>query len=90
MSAADLGGDPGELDRQILDAELAEPCLEPRTKPLAADEPAAGEREIQEAKHPAAGQGTGESLEHVEPAGRVAAADQGADRRADHDIEPQA
>ena len=90
MSAADLGRDSGELDRQILDPKVAERGLEPRPKPLAADEAAAGEREVQEAKHPAAGQGTGEGLEHIEPAGRVAAADQGADRRADNDVELQA
>src|SRR5579863_1682005 len=90
MAAADLGGDAGEPDRQILDAEPAKLGGEPRAEPLAADEAAAGEREIQEAEHAAPGQRAGEGLEHVEPAGRVAAADQGADRRADHDIEPQA
>ena len=33
---------------------------------------------------------TAEGLEHIEPAGRVAASNQGADRRADNDIEFQA
>ena len=90
MSAANLGGHCRELDRQILDAKLAKPRLEPRPKPLAADQAAASEGEVQEAQHPATGQRTGEGLEHIEPAGRVAASNQGADRRADNDIEFQA
>ena len=90
MSAADLGGDSGELDRQILDTEVAKPRLEPRPKPLAADQAAAGEGEVEQAKHPPPGQRAGESLEHIEPPGRVAAADQCADRRADNDVELQA
>ena len=80
MSAADLGGDSGEPDRQILDAKPAKTRLEPRAEPLAADQAAAGEREIQEAEHPPPGQGAGERLEHIEAAGCVAAADQRADR----------
>ena len=90
VPAADLGGDAGEPNRQILDAKPAKLGLEPRAQPLAADEAAAGEGEIEEAEHAAAGQGPGECLEHVEPARGVAAADQRADRRADDDIEPQA
>ena len=80
MSAADLGGDSGESDRQILDAKPAKRRLEPCPQPLAADQAAAGEREIKQAEHPPPGQGAGEGLEHVEPAGRIAAADQRADR----------
>ncbi len=90
MPAADLGGDGGELDRQILDAKAAKPGLEPRAQPLAADQAAAGEREIEQAEHAPPGQRACERLEHVEPAGRVAAPDQRADRRADHDIEAHA
>ena len=90
VSAADFGGDSGELDRQILDAKRAKRRLEPRAQPLAADQAAAGEREIQQAEHPSPGQGPGERLKHVEPAGRIAAADQRADRGADHDVEVHA
>src|SRR6185437_1297319 len=48
VPAADLGGDAGETDRQILDAPPAKRGIEPRAKPLAADESAAGEREVQQ------------------------------------------
>ena len=90
MSAANLGGDRSEPDRQILNAQLAKPGLQPRAEALAADQAAPGEREIEQAEYPAPGQSAGERLEHVEPSGRIAAANQCADRRADDDIELQA
>ncbi len=80
MSAADLGGDSCELDRQILDAKAAKPGLEPCAQTLAADQAAPGEREIKQAKYAPPGQRAREGFEHVKPAGRVAAADQCADR----------
>ena len=89
VPVADLGRDAGEPDRQILDLKPAERRLEPRPQPLAADKAAAGEREIEQPEHPPPGQRTGEGLQHVQPPGRVAAADERADRRADHDIGPQ-
>ena len=90
MAAADFGRDAGEADRQILDQDAAELALEPGAQTLAADEPAAGEGKINEAEHPPPGQRAGESLEHVELAGRVAASDQRADRRADDHVGPDA
>ena len=90
MSAADFGRDAGEADRQILDPDVAELGFEPRAQPLAADEAAAGEGEVEEAEHAAPGQRAGERLEHLELAGGVATADQRADRRADDDVGLQA
>ena len=80
MPAADLGRDSGEPDRQILYAEFAKRGLEPCAQTLAADQAAAGEREIKQTEDAPSGQRAGEGLEHVKPAGRVAAADQCADR----------
>ena len=65
---------------------VAEMLFEPRGEPAAADQPAAGEADVEIAEDAALGQAARPVLEHVEPAGGVAAADHGADRRADDDV----
>ena len=65
MPAADLGGDRGEPNRQILNAKAAKPGREPCAQALAADQAAAGEREIKQAEHAPPGQRAGEGFEHV-------------------------
>ena len=53
---------------------------------LAVDQARAGEIEVEEAQHLAAGQVARELLQGIELAGHVAAADDGADRRAGDDV----
>ena len=86
MAGADLGGDGGEADRQRLDRRVAELLFEPRRQLAAADQAAAGKRDVEIGEDAAFGQAARPFLDDVEPARGVAAADHGADRGADDDV----
>ena len=90
VPAANLGRDAGEADGQILDPDVAEFRLKLRPQPLAADQAASGEGEIEQPENAAPGQRSRKSFKHVELAGRVAASDQRTDRRADNHVGPKA
>ena len=86
VAGADLGRDGGEADRQRLDRRVAEFLFQPRRELAAADQAAAGKRDVEIAEDAALGQAARPFLDDVEPAGGVAAADHGADRGADDDV----
>ena len=86
VAGADLGGDGGEADRQLLDQRVAEHLLEPRREPAAADQAGAGQADVEIAEDAAPRQLARPLVEAVELAGGVAAADHGADRGADDDV----
>ncbi len=81
-----LGRDGDEAGRQVLDPLLSHRRFEPRPQPVAAHQPAAAKRHVDEIEHAAPGQRAGEILEFVEPPRGIAAADHGADRGADDDV----
>src|SRR5207302_3852291 len=75
VAGAELGGDADEAWRQLLDPPLAQAPGEELGQPIAGDQSAAGEFEVEETEDPPSCEITGEGLETVESAGSVAAAD---------------
>ena len=86
VAGADLGRDGGELDRQVLDQDLAHRRLEFGRKLVAADQAGAVEADVEIAEDAARLQAARPFLERIEMAGGIGAADHGADRGADHDV----
>src|ERR1700736_4916447 len=90
MAGAELGGDADEARRQLLDSPVAETPDEEFVQPVAGDEAAAGEIEVEETEDSPAREVAGEGLDAVDSAGRIAAADDRADRGAGDDIRLEA
>jgi hypothetical protein len=77
-------------DRQILDQRLAERFLETGGQPAAADQAGAADSHIEITDDATPCERARPFLQRIEFAGRVAAADHGADRRADDDVRDNA
>src|ERR1700693_3683314 len=90
MAGAELGGDADESRRQLLDPPTAQTTEEELAQPVAGDEAAAGEIEVEETEDPPPREVAGEGFDAVESVGSVAAADDRADRGAGDDIRVQA
>src|ERR1700736_3923481 len=90
MAGAELGGDADEARRQLLDSPVAETPDEEFVQPVAGDEAAAGEIEVEETEDSPAREVAGEGLDAVDSAGRIAAADDRTDRGAGDNIRLEA
>ena len=77
------------MDRQILDQRLADRFLEACGQPAAADQAGAADSHIEITDDAPPCERARPFLQRLEFAGRVAAADHGADRRADEDCQGQ-
>src|SRR5258708_4202459 len=90
MAGAELGGDADESQGQLLDPAIAQTTDEELAQPVAGDEAAAGEIEVEETEAPPPCEVAGEGFDAVESVGSVAAADDRTDRGAGDDIRLQA
>ena len=86
VAGADLGRDCRETDRQILDQRLADRFLEACGQPAPANQAGAANSHIEITDDPPPRQRARPFLQRIELAGRGAAADHSADRRADDDV----
>jgi hypothetical protein len=86
VAGADLGGDRRKPHRQILDQGRADRVVQLARQPPAADQAGAAEPHVEVADDPPHRQRARPGFQRVKVIGGVAAADQGAHRRADDDV----
>ncbi len=86
MTGADLGGDGGETQRQILDHGVADRFLKPFRQAATADETRAADSNVEIADDAPSRQRARPVLKRIELIGGVAGADQRTHRGADNDV----